>query len=180
MNETIVDRIKLAREGARVQRTHASPGLLDHSVGIHSFNMLSVLFILHPNPSVMLIRAVHQHDLPERRTGDMPHPAKKAGIQNNEAQEQFERLFNKEVFGQHCYDHLTDEEKRWQHGLDMLDFYCHVKDEIMAGNHSIRTKRLAVEDYMKKYRHLYPEEVLEAYEWIRRSEWYQMPDIGGE
>ena len=176
---TIVDKIKFAREGARVERTHASPGIGSHSVGIHTFNMITMLLIMKPDASGDLIRAVVQHDIPERITGDMPHPAKKAGIQDDDKQVEVEHYLNMLVFGEHTYDDLMDEEKRWVHGLDMLEFYLYCRDQEMIGNKSIRTKLRAVEEYMHKYRHKYPEEIVDMYYEINQREWETLPDAGG-
>lgn len=172
------DKIKFAREGGAVQRTHSTPGIGDHSVARHSFNMLTLLLILKPDASAELMKAIIMHDVPERLTGDMPHPAKRNGIQNNQAQEDIERVANIEVFGRHSEDHLTDEEERWLSGLDMLEFYCYCKDQLMIGNYSINIKKQKFEKTMKRMAHLYPVEILNAYNLIERSNWETVPDLG--
>lgn len=172
-------RIKYVREAANVQRTHCSPSLRDHSVGKHSFNMVTMLLILWPEAPRHLIVACVKHDIPERTTGDMPHPAKKAGIQNNEAQEHAEQTINVGLFGSHEELHLSGEEQRWLSGLDMLEFYCYVKDEIMMGRKGYMTKLEAVEKYIENSKHLYPIEILDAYHRIKNDHWYDMPDAGG-
>lgn len=176
----VVQRIKFAREGARVERTHASPGIGSHSVGIHTFNMITMLLILYPSASGHLIRAVVQHDIPERLTGDMPHPAKKAGIQNNDNQAKFESHINEQVFGYDAVQSLTEEEQQWLHGLDMLEFYCYVRDQLMMGNRMAQTKLKAVENYMSKYAHKYPPAILDTYHLIKQHHWEHLPDVGGE
>lgn len=176
----IVERIKFAREGARVERTHASPGIGSHSVGVHTFNMLTMLLILKPDASGQLIRAIVQHDIPERITGDMPHPAKKAGVQNNDVQAHIEMQLNEQVFGNDAVQDLNEEEVKWLNGLDMLEFYCHIRDQLMFGNRGYETKNAAVENYMAKYRHQYPEEIVDTYFLIKQHGWETMPDVGGE
>ena len=178
--EGVVERIKFAREGARVERTHASPGIGSHSVGMHTFNMLTMLLILNPTASGSLIRAVVQHDIPERLTGDMPHPAKKAGVQNNDVQMQIEMHMNEQVFGHDAIQDLNEHEVKWLHGLDMLEFYCYVRDQLMLGNRNMETKRRAVENYMLKYRHKYPEAIVDTYFLIKQHGWETLPDVGGE
>lgn len=178
--ETVVERIKFAREGARVERTHASPGIGSNSVGMHTFNMLTMLLVLHPNASGLLIRAIIQHDIPERITGDTPHPAKKAGIVNLSIQALVETHLNQQTFLHDAAQELDEEETKWLHGLDMLEFYCYVRDQLMIGNRNYETKQKAVESYMMKYRHKYPDEIIDAYYLIQGHSWAYMPDAGGE
>jgi len=177
---TVVDRIKFAREGARVERTHASPGIGSHSVGMHSFNMLTMLLVLYPDASGRLIRAVVQHDIPERLTGDVPHPAKAAGVVNRDVQAEIETHLNQQTFGHDAAQELDAEEVKWLNGLDMLEFYCYVRDQLMLGNRNMNTKLKAVEFYMTKYRHKYPETIVDAYFLIQKHSWEYMPDAGGE
>lgn len=174
-----VDKIKFAREGARVERTHASPGIGSHSVGMHSFNMLTLLLILKPDANGKLIRAVIQHDIPERITGDMPHPAKKAGVQNDDRQKLIESYLNELVFGYDAHSDLGEVDQMWLSGLDMLEFYLYCRDQEMIGNKSIRTKLRAVEEYMHRYRSKYPEQIVDLYFEISQGDWETLPDAGG-
>lgn len=176
---TTVSKIKFAREAANVNRTHACPGVGVHKVGLHTFNMLTMLLIMYPGASPELIRAVVEHDIPERITGDMPHPAKKAGVQNDDVQEEIELTINELVFGRHSINDLTLEEAKWLHGLDMLEFYLYCRDEEMMGNRGIKTKLRAVEEYMKRYAHKYPEAIVDMYYTIKQDDWETLPDAGG-
>lgn len=177
---TIVEKIKFAREGAAVHRVHAQPGLHPYQVGMHSFNMLTMLRILKPDASLNLVWAVVKHDIPERVTCDVSHPAKAAGILNREAQMRWEKLLNEQAFGEHTEEMLTPIERMWLAGLDMLEFYCWCKDQIMMGNRMMETKKLAVERYMIKYAGKYPEVIVDAYHAIKMHHWHTMPDIGEE
>ena len=174
-----MNKIKFAREAARVERTHASPGIGSHSVGSHTFNMLTMLLIMWPDAPSDLIRAIVQHDIPERITGDMPHHAKKAGVQNNLVQKQVEFYLNNLVFGHDALSTLPVDRQKWLHGLDMLEFYLWCRDQEMMGNISIRTKLRAVDEYMKKYKVNYPEEIVDLYYEISQAEWETLPDAGG-
>lgn len=176
----VVERIKFAREGARVERIHASPGIGSHSVGMHTFNMVTMLLVLYPTASGALIRAVVQHDIPERLTGDIPHPAKVAGVMNRDVQAHLEMHLNEQVFGHDAVQNLDEDEVKWLHGLDMLEFYCYVRDQLMLGNRNMETKRRAVDKYMLKYRHRYPEAIIDTYYLIKDHHWEYMPDAGDE
>jgi len=174
-----LNKIKFAREAASVMRTHASQGLSNHVVGGHTFNMITMLLILKPDASGDLIRAVVQHDIPERITGDMPHPAKKAGIQDDAKQQEIESYLNILVFGHDAILSLSEEDTAWVHGLDMLEFYMYCRDEQMLGNRGITTKIMAVESYMEKYKHKYPEKILDVFYDLTDGSWETLPDAGG-
>jgi hypothetical protein len=174
-----VTRIKFAREGASVLRTHTQSGIGPHFVGMHTFNMITMLKILHPNPSINLVWAVMEHDIPERMTGDIPHPAKKAGLVNHDQQSAFEKHLKIAVFGEDHLSQLSEEDLKWLNGLDMLEFYCWCKDQIMMGNRMMERKLHAVENYMEQYKFMYPEKIVDTYYAIRSHNWQTMSDIGG-
>jgi 5'-deoxynucleotidase YfbR-like HD superfamily hydrolase len=174
-----VKRIKFAREAANVVRSHSSSGNICDSVGLHSFNMVTMLLILHPKASRDLILACIKHDLAERITGDMPSPAKKRGIQHNAAQEDTELQINVEMFGSHEEVSLSDEDYKWFKGLDTLEYYCYLKDEVMSGNMAISPKLKRVEESILKSSHLYAVEVVNAFYLIKEDNWFSMPDMEG-
>ena len=176
---SMVKAVKFAREAAEVQRTHGTPGLGDHSIAKHSFNMVTLLLILRPDAPRELIIACLKHDIPERITGDMPSPAKKAGIQNHDAQERAEHNIHMAVFGENEFLDLSDENKKWLSGLDMLDFYCYCKDQLMLGNRRVNTQMQRFHKRMKTTSHLYPVEIVDLYHLIKDDPWEQMPDSEG-
>lgn len=172
----MITRIKFVREAANVHRVHATPALTPYSVGMHSYNMLSMLRILYPDARPELIWAVHQHDSPERVTSDMSHPAKINGLLNMERQAQVEEYLNISVYGADYVQELTDFEVSWLKGLDMIEFYCWTKDQLMLGNRNVETQKTYVEGFMARNKHLYPKEILEAYHEIKMSDWAMLPD----
>jgi 5'-deoxynucleotidase YfbR-like HD superfamily hydrolase len=174
-----VKRIKFAREAACVIRSHAASGNVRDSVGLHSFNMVTMLLILYPEASRDLILACVKHDLPERITGDMPSPAKKGGIQRNAAQEDTEYNLNFALFGSHEEAYLNAEDLKWFKGLDMLEYYCYLKDELMSGNMGITAKVKRLEESISKSSHLYAVEVVNAFYLIKEDSWLTMPDMEG-
>lgn len=176
----LVQRIKFAREGANVVRVHANPGIVQYPVGMHTFNMLTILRILRPDAPIALVWAIVEHDVPERVTGDTPHPAKVAGIMDRDRQTMFEMHINELIFGEDSVQGLSSEEVKWLNGLDMLEFYCYCRDQLMMGNRMIETKLAAVERYMKKYTHKYPERIVDVYHMLLSDGWATMSDIGDE
>ena len=62
----------------RVRRWHANPDLADTDDRIdgHSGRVARIILLLHPNPSVELLRQALIHDDGESVTGDIPKPTK--------------------------------------------------------------------------------------------------------
>jgi len=172
-----IDRIKFAREAAHVHRVHATAAPLPYYVGMHQHNMLSMLRILYPDAGTCLIWAIHEHDLPERLTSDMSHPAKAMGLLNKDRQAAIEAFLNTQVFGIESQPLLTPEEHEWLHGLDMLEFYCWCKDQIMLGNRTVETQMRYVEKFIPRHAANYPREIVDTYYAIKDHDWQTMPDM---
>ena len=66
--------------GHMVARYHANPRFahLGQTTAAHSHGVASIIALLHPQASAALLKAALFHDLGERITGDIPHPAKAA------------------------------------------------------------------------------------------------------
>ncbi len=75
---TQAQRIALCFAGGHLRRWHCSDIIGDERVDSHTWGMVSLILILHPDPSMRLIRAVQFHDAGEMFSGDIPHPAKVA------------------------------------------------------------------------------------------------------
>lgn len=75
---TLSKRLDYIERGGGVQRMHTIPTLAPQNVAAHSFGVAWWCWLLsHDNqPSVDLLMAALQHDLPEQVTGDIPSPAK--------------------------------------------------------------------------------------------------------
>lgn len=116
MNNAI--RVQATREAGAVQRFHVARHTRNYDVAQHTFGALNLLLILHPNPSIELVRAVMWHDVAERWTGDIPATAKwmseelKAGSDRLEAR----------ILGHLGLEQkLNEEEERWLKAVDTLD-----------------------------------------------------------
>lgn len=78
----LYDRLRLAREGAAVERCHCHPHLQRYSVGHHSLDLITLITLCWQEehagalPAVRLLVAAAFHDVPERVTGDVPRPIK--------------------------------------------------------------------------------------------------------
>jgi 5'-deoxynucleotidase YfbR-like HD superfamily hydrolase len=157
------------REGGYTQRMHTVPVLGDTSVARHSWNMASLLWVLHPNPSQDLVWSVLFHDVPERWVGDTPSPAKYSinpalGKELKEAELKVEAALGLE-FG------LNEEERRWLKALDILEFVMYCDDQSALGNQNVKTGRAnAMRTLDKPW---VPEEVqlfLLNYKWQRTND----------
>tara|TARA_R110000851_G_scaffold16046_3_gene52548 strand:+ start:376 stop:915 length:540 start_codon:yes stop_codon:yes gene_type:complete len=175
-----VQKIKATRQAARVERMHQLPGLGSYSDGLHTFNMLTMLLVLNQDASPSLIRAVIEHDIPEYLTGDMSSDAKKNGIQNNQVQAQVELEVNENLFGRYVYLDLSDEDKKWLSGLDMLEFYCYCREQRMLGNKMLDRKQRSVAENVKKNKHLYHVKIVDALYEMEADDWQPVAVMGEE
>lgn len=64
-------------EVSSVVRYHQFPGPIEQTIAAHSWGVAWLITEFHPGPSVALIRAALEHDLPEHLTGDLSYLAKK-------------------------------------------------------------------------------------------------------
>ena len=132
-----IHRVKYAREAANVVRCHTISSLNRPTDGSHTFNMLTMLRILYPDAPKELVWAVLEHDMPEKVIGDIPHPAKNAGITNNNQVSYVETIMNTVIFGDDSVQRLSEKDKSWLSGLDMIEFYLWCKDELHLGNRNV-------------------------------------------
>ena len=64
-------------EVSSVVRYHQMPGPIEQTIAAHSWGVAWLIMEFHPSPSMVLIRAALEHDLPEHLTGDLSYVAKK-------------------------------------------------------------------------------------------------------
>jgi len=179
--DTIAKRVKMTREGADVLRLHTTPPLRECPNGLHTFNMLAMLRILWPNAPRHLIWAILEHDVPaERYSGDIPAPAKWFGVTNTDAVLHLEMEINSAIWGDDSIRSCSEEEAKWLHGLDLIEFYCFCRDEVMRGNHNMKYKCSDVEQVMDRRKAEYPEELVDFFYELREFDWAPIPDIGME
>jgi len=128
------DRIKAIREGGMVERCHTKHLHREYKVGQHSFNMLGILMVFHPNPSADLLKAVVLHDVPERWTGDLPTPVKKISPEIKKEIYAFEKKVLKQI---HPEIYLSTLDEQWLKAADMLELWQWCREEIALGNSSV-------------------------------------------
>jgi len=126
-------RIKCIREGGNVERAHTLPHIGSYTVGKHSFDAVSLLLVLHPNPSLQLVKAVLWHDVAERWTGDTPATAKWSSAELKACLENLEDGINKQLDIPHGSE-LEPDEIWWLRSVDRIELYLWAKDQMTLGN----------------------------------------------
>lgn len=133
----MLNRILQWREGGNVERSHTVRHTPGYTVGKHTFDMLILLDLLHPDPSLNLYRAVLHHDLHERWVGDIPAPAKRANIDLSDAASTLAIDVENAIGIPGIVADLTEDEVNWMHALDLFEFFLWTLDEKLAGNQHV-------------------------------------------
>lgn len=144
---TTIAKIKAMREGGETERVHTLPHHGSYSVGKHSFDALSLLLLLHDNPSVDLIKAVLWHDIAERWIGDMPAPAKWANPRLNFEYEQAEVVINEKIGLGALYLNLNEDDRTWLDEVDRLEVMLWALDQLQLGNSNVAHFPAVIFDY---------------------------------
>lgn len=133
----LVDRAMFCYHAGQTRRWHSIGHVIrEETVAAHTWNVLAWLILLHPAPSMNLIKAAIFHDAAEHITGDMPRWVKKKvpGLDQLEA----EILDNKGLLFK-----LNEDEHRWMAAVDLFDAWMFLRQNILAGN------RLIVDSFQK-------------------------------
>ncbi len=124
--------VRELRRGGHVLRCHTMPHHGEYSNGKHSFDALSLLLLLHPNPSTDLIKVVLWHDMGERALGDVPSPAKRMFRTLKRIYEVAENEVLRKLGVP--IDQLSTGEKRWVAAVDALELWLWTLDQDAMGN----------------------------------------------
>jgi hypothetical protein len=146
MNDTTWIKVAATREGGMVRRCHAIPHHGLYNIAQHSFGAVSLLLLLHPNPSLNLIKALQWHDVAERWLGDMPGPAKTV---NGDLGEVYERVESRVLFQLGLSPDLQPEEQHWLKAMDVLELWLWCREEEALGNRNVSRMRLSCEEIMR-------------------------------
>ena len=137
---SVAQRIALAREGGEVERCHCFRTIGNPTVGQHTFNAVSMLLILCPDPTINMIKALQFHDMAERFLGDMPATAKWKFPHLKEDYEVCEMR----ILGENgMLPALDEREKMWVHLMDVLDFYMYCHEQMLLGNRYAEQRMLS-------------------------------------
>jgi len=118
------------------KRWHTLPQINSTNVAEHSGQAVSLLLLLHPNPSMNLVKSMLWHDSSERVAGDVPAPVRRA-------HPDFAKMYEFVEYGVMADNHpsamramhvLTEDEQRWLKAIDVLELVMHCTDQMMLGN----------------------------------------------
>lgn len=123
------------REAGAVRRCHIIPHHGQYNIAQHSYGALSLLLLLHPGPSLALIKAVQWHDVGERWLGDMPAPAKYSNPELGRVYEEAEQAILETL---ELAQVLTEEETQWLKAVDTLDLWLWCWEEHRLGNKRVQ------------------------------------------
>lgn len=137
-----------------------------------------MLRILHNNPSLSLVWAVLDHDIPERMIGDIPAMVKFTNIVNVGCLQQIERNISVDIFGFSGDTFLDEDEMKWLRALDILELYLWCKDQMSLGNSHILTMHSRIERIIEKSVHQYPRVCVDFYFKVKNDDWTFGPDLG--
>lgn len=168
-----VARVKAAREAGNVRRFHVVPHVGEYTVGKHSYDSVSMLLVLHPSPSLHLVKALLWHDGGERWVGDMPRPAANysdaLSYAHNEA-----NLAAIQVWGMYeGFEHLTEEDFRWLNAIDVLEAWVWCQEQVAFGNRHCEASLLYLSRCIAHQLLNFPEPCREFYD---KYEWSRLPE----
>lgn len=108
-----------------VRRWHTSPDLAHTGDRIdgHSGRVARIILLLHPDPSVDLLRAALIHDDGESVVGDMKAPTKDKFPVIADALEEMECIARSDLWGLDTIDLVSGANSRWLKFADRLDAY---------------------------------------------------------
>lgn len=116
-----------------VKRWHVMPTIREQTVGEHSGQAVQLLLMLHPDPSMSLVKALLWHDTSERVVGDVPAPAKRAHPEFCKFYEAYEERIQREMHPSTIVE-LMPSDHRWLKAIDVLELVLHMGDEILLGS----------------------------------------------
>jgi len=122
---SVEKQVQATREGGAVQRCHVIRHHRAYDVAQHTFGAVNLLLLLHPGPSVRLIKAVQWHDIAERWTGDVPATAKWMCPALREALRLLEEPLMR-MFGLH--QELDLDDQRWLAAVDILELWLWARE----------------------------------------------------
>lgn len=142
-----VERVLIMRRGGHVRRFHQYPHLGDATVAEHTFQMLNLLFALHPCPTIDHVLAVQLHDSPyELFTGDVPSPVKRNNAEIRAAFQQIEDEVTERW--QLPRPNMTANVVRWLNTLDALEGLLWCDDQAALGNTFMSSVRSNYRKYL--------------------------------
>ena len=168
-----VDRVKATREAGNVQRFHVVPHVGEYTVGKHSYDAVSMLLVLHPTPSINLIKALIWHDGAERWVGDMPRPAPKYNSHLFDAYDKAHMAALQTWEMYEGFEYLSGEDYKWLNAIDILEAWVWCQEQIAFGNRHCERTLLYLSRSIERQFSNFPEACREFY---ANYEWSRLPE----
>lgn len=131
-------RVWVAFAAGQVMRWHTKGHTSrPQDVAQHSHGVAMWIALLHPEPSVALLKAAIMHDLPEVRTGDVPRYVKAATPEIRGILDKTEAAMALQ-YGYQTEEGLTDDEVKWLHACDLFDAWLFLMQNIICNNEMVR------------------------------------------
>ncbi len=145
-----ITKILSLRASGHVKRWHTLPHFGEQTDAEHSAQALTLLFLLHPDPSVNLIKAMLWHDFAERYAGDVPAPARR---ENPTFALEYEKAENK-FFAEHglmteVFNQLDEDDWHWLKAIDTLELLLWCHDQMLLGNSHARIVAKRARGYLQ-------------------------------
>jgi 5'-deoxynucleotidase YfbR-like HD superfamily hydrolase len=164
-------KIALLRKGGDVKRWHTKPLIGEQTDAQHSFNAVNLLLVLHPNPTITLIKAVLWHDMAEQEVGDVPSPTLWKNGAYGDAYREAENAFLSQKLNLHMAT-LYHEEMSWLAGIDKLECYLFAREQLQLGNTGMNRTIRALDAWFSENRLGLPEPIMAAYRVIMDVDLY--------
>lgn len=153
MNEAWTQlRVKATREGGEVERCHGTPHVGAYTVGQHTFGAVSLLLLLHPAPTIELVKLVQWHDVAERWLGDVPSPAKLVSPDFARLYETAEARLLFQLGLVRDPSAYAPEDLNWLRAVDIIELWLWTGEQVRFGNGNVRRMRVACEEVIARLR----------------------------
>jgi HD domain-containing protein len=128
-----VERLMFCYNAGQVRRWHARTHVIrQETIASHTWSVVMLILLLHPNPSKELIYAAMVHDVPEFVTGDIPRWFKDYEGVRNLISAAEEGILSKYALW-HEQD-LVPEDLDWLKAADLFDAWMFLRQNLLAGN----------------------------------------------
>lgn len=179
MSKTPIQIIRTLREGSHVRRCHTVPHHGEYTVGKHSYDALNILLVLHPAPTIELIKAVAWHDQGERWVGDTPSPALRFFQDLNMAYKAAEEESFRTATGFDILPTLSRADANWLAAVDALELLFWVQEQLAMGNQHVAQYQDRLFERLNSMREnkILPTQVDELLYDLGTMKWFRNEDI---
>jgi 5'-deoxynucleotidase YfbR-like HD superfamily hydrolase len=165
----LVDRLMFCYNAGQVRRWHARTHVIrEETIAAHTWNVVMIILLLHPNPGKQLILAAMVHDVPEYVTGDIPRWFKDyPGVREIIDAAEGGILSTHELWNE---NDLDEQDMRWLKAADLFDAWIFLRQNLLAGNQLVRKSYHKATMKMREI--TLPSEVREVFQVLMQEDTY--------